>query len=75
MPTLTATVFRNFFSKRATRLYPAVTREPFAEARGELYIDIKECNVCGLCARACPAQCIAVDRDKGTWACDPFECV
>jgi len=72
---MTPTIVRNFFGKRATRMYPIAKREPFAEVRGELYIDIKECNFCQLCARACPAQCITVDREKGTWECDPFECV
>jgi len=72
---MTPTIVKNFFGKRATRMYPITTREPFADVRGELYIDIKECNLCGLCARACPAQCITVDREKATWECDPYECV
>lgn len=72
---MTPTILKNFFGKRATRMYPIVTRDPFADVRGELVIDIKECNLCGLCARACPAQCITVDREKATWECDPYECV
>ena len=72
---MTPTIVRNFFNKRATRLYPVEPREIYPEVRGELYIDIKECNLCSLCARACPAQCITVDRQKMTWECDPFECV
>jgi ech hydrogenase subunit F len=72
---MTPNIVRNFFTKRATRRYPFEQRPPFEDARGELYIDIEECNLCSLCARACPAQCIAVDREKGTWECDPFECV
>ena len=75
MAYMTPTIFKNFFGKRATRMYPVTTREPFSEVRGELNIDIKECNLCSLCARACPAQCITVDREKATWECDPFECV
>lgn len=75
MAYMTPTIFKNFFGKRATRMYPVTTREPFNEVRGELFIDIKECNLCSLCARACPAQCITVDREKATWECDPFECV
>ena len=75
MAFMTPTVFRNFFGKPATRMYPITTREPFSNVRGELYIDVKECNMCTLCARACPAQCITVDREKATWECDPFECV
>ena len=75
MPFMTPTIFKNFFGKRATRMYPIATRDPFAEVRGELQIEIKECNFCTLCAKACPAQCITVDREKATWECDPFECV
>ena len=75
MPFMTPTIVKNFFTKRSTRMYPITTRENFEDVRGELYIDIKECNLCGLCARACPAQCITVDRNDATWSCDPFECV
>ena len=75
MPFMTPTIVKNFFGKRATRMYPVTAREPFQDARGELYIDIKECNLCTLCARACPSQCITVDRTTGKWECDPFECV
>lgn len=75
MPFMTPTIVKNFFTKRSTRLYPITVRELPQDTRGELYIDIKECNLCGLCARACPAQCITVDRESATWECDPFECV
>ena len=75
MPFMTPTIVKNFFTKRSTRMYPITTREAYEDVRGELYIDIKECNLCGLCARACPAQCITVDRNDATWSCDPFECV
>ena len=32
-------------------------------------------SACGLCARACPSQCITVDRQAATWECDTFACV
>ena len=71
----TPIVVRNLLRKPATRLYPAVVREPFPKFRGELYIDIKECIFCGTCSRKCPSQCIEVDKDAGTWKCDPYACI
>ena len=72
---MTPTIVKNFFGKRATRMYPVTKREGFDHARGELFVDMKECNLCSLCARACPAQCITVDRTTGVWECAPFSCV
>ncbi|MBN2489269.1 MAG: 4Fe-4S binding protein [Planctomycetes bacterium] len=72
---MTLNVLRNLFTPKATRLYPARVREPFAGYRGQLEIHIEDCIFCGLCARKCPALCIAVDIKTGKWECDPFACV
>jgi len=72
---MTPTVFRNVFSRPATRNHPFVVREPFAQARGELVNDIDSCIFCGMCERKCPSQCIEVDKDAGLWKYDPFACV
>jgi len=72
---MTPTILRNFFTKRATRRYPFVVRQPFEGYRGELYNDIDECTFCTVCAVKCPSQCITVDKKTGDWRCDPFVCV
>ena len=75
MFTMTPTVLRNFFSKRATRRYPYSVRPPFANVRGAIFNDITTCSFCGVCAAKCPSQCIVVDKKNGTWQCDPFACI
>lgn len=72
---MTPNVVRNFLSKKATRLYPFEVRDPFAGYRGELVNDIETCILCSMCAKKCPSQCITVDREKGTWECDPYACI
>ena len=71
----TPTVVKNLLSKPATRKYPFVVREPFPNFRGELLIDVEKCIFCGTCQRKCPSQCITVDKEKGTWQCDPHACI
>ncbi len=72
---MTGNVLKNLFTKKSTRAYPFVVREPFENNRGELYIDIDNCIFCSTCARKCPSQCITVDKEKGIWRCDAFACV
>jgi ech hydrogenase subunit F len=72
---MTKNIFKNAAAKPATRLHPFVVREPFADARGELYNDIDKCIFCMTCARKCPSQCIEIDAKAGIWTCDPFACV
>lgn len=69
------TVVRNFFTGRATRMYPVETRDPFPQVRGELKIDEEKCNFCVRCSMVCPAQCITVDRKEASWKYDPYACV
>ncbi len=52
-----------------------MTREPFAEVRGELKNEGSVCTLCGVCAVKCPSQCIVVDKKNATWQWDPFACV
>lgn len=66
---------RNLFTKPATRRYPYVVREPFAASRGRLVIDYPACIHCLACAKRCPANAIAVDREAKTWSLDRFACV
>ena len=72
---MTKNILKNLITKKSTRPYPFVIREPFEISRGELYNDIDNCIFCSTCARKCPSQCITVDKEKGIWTCDPFACV
>lgn len=71
----TPTVVRNLLKKPVTRKYPFVVRDPFPAFRGELVMDIEKCIFCGMCSRKCPSQCIAVDKEKGTWTCEVGACI
>lgn len=68
-------IFRNFFSKPATRLYPKYKRTPFSLNRGNLSIDPNTCIYCGMCSRVCPVNAIKVDKKTQTWTLDPFHCI
>jgi len=70
-----STILKNFFTGYSTRLYPFKTREPFADVKGTLKIDIEKCTFCTVCQIKCPSQCIQVDRKEKGWQCDPFSCV
>ena len=72
---MTPNILRNLVSRRATRNYPFEVRPAFPQARGELVNAIEQCIFCGICQRKCPSQCISVDKNTGTWLCDPFACV
>ncbi|BCS89916.1 4Fe-4S binding protein [Pseudodesulfovibrio sediminis] len=74
LPRLIPEALKGLFCRPATRRYPAETREPYAESRGEIVNDASKCILCGLCARRCPTACIEVDK-KGLWAHEPFACV
>lgn len=71
----TPSILKNIASRPATRKYPFAKRELPEGVRGELYNDIHTCIFCGICSRKCPSLCITVDKNAGTWICDPFMCV
>lgn len=66
---------RNLFSRPATRRYPVQVREPFTGARGALVMDFETCNLCGLCARHCPPQALAVSRTDRTVSFEELRCI
>ena len=68
-------VLRNLLSRNATRKYPYVRREPFPYYRGPVQIDAEKCILCGICAKKCPSQCIAIDPKEGTWDLDLLACI
>ena len=76
MPWMLPTIIRNLFSTPATRRYPFKDiREPFPGTRGKVHFDMEKCNLCGACARICPANAIIVDKENKTIQYDPFACI
>ena len=72
---MTPNVLRNLFAKKATRRYPDQVRPSFDGMRGALSNDVETCTLCGVCAVKCPSQCLAVEKNAGTWRYDSFACV
>ncbi len=68
-------VLGNLFGGPATRMYPFQKREPFERARGQIVFDGEKCNLCGACARRCPAAVITVDRVARTYRFENFRCI
>jgi len=68
-------VFRNLFSRPATRPFPASAREPAPDARGSVDFNIESCVFCGACALRCPTEAIEVNRQERTLEFDLFRCV
>jgi ech hydrogenase subunit F len=69
------TVIRNLFGGPATRMYPVAVREPFPGARGQVEFNEDLCDMCGLCARRCPAVAIDLDKEKKEWILYPDRCI
>ncbi len=67
--------FGSLFKKPETLLYPFETKTPPAGLKGHIVIDASRCILCGICAKTCPADAIAVEKKDRTWAIDPFRCV
>lgn len=68
-------LFKNLFSKPATRMYPVVPREWQERTRGHVEIDINNCILCGMCQRKCPANAITVNRAGRTWEIQRMQCI
>jgi len=70
------TIWKNLFSRPATRRYPFKDiREPFSGYRGKISFDTKKCDLCGDCERVCPAKAIEVDEKNKQIRYDPFKCI
>ena len=70
------TIIKNLFSRPATRRYPFKDiREPFSGYRGRIYWDVNKCDLCGDCARVCPADAIEVGLENRQITYDPFKCI
>jgi len=66
---------KNLFSKPATKLYPVEKYTPVEGYRGEYDMDQSTCIYCGLCARACPAGCITVDKKTSSYRINVTRCI
>jgi ech hydrogenase subunit F len=73
--TIAGLVTKSAFSKPATRRYPFVKREPYANTRGSIVIDIDKCTMCTLCQKRCPTEAIEVKRTEKVWSIDRLRCI
>lgn len=67
--------FGSLFKKPETVLYPFEQKPAPAGLKGHIENDASLCILCGICAKACPACAITVEKKERTWAIDPFRCV
>jgi formate hydrogenlyase subunit 6/NADH:ubiquinone oxidoreductase subunit I len=74
-PGMSFITLKNLFSRPATRPYPRLRRPPFALDRGEIANDIGVCILCGICARVCPDQALAVSKSERSWEIDHLRCI
>jgi len=63
------------FKKPETVQYPFESKPAPAGRKGHIVVNIDDCVFCGLCAKACPAMAIEVDKAQRTWSIDYFQCV
>ena len=66
---------KGLFSKPATAMYPIKAREFYPRTRGAIENRIGECIFCGICARKCPTNALAVKREDKEWSIDRFACI
>lgn len=75
MLTLTKTVLKSLFGKPATRQYPFEKREPFANTRGHVVVNITSCMFCTLCEKKCPTGAIKIDRKAKLFEINRLKCI
>jgi formate hydrogenlyase subunit 6/NADH:ubiquinone oxidoreductase subunit I len=68
-------VLRSLFKKPATLMYPVVPRAWQELTRGSIGIDEASCILCGICAKKCPTNAIAVSRTERIWAIERMQCI
>lgn len=67
--------FGSLFKKPETLLYPFEKKEPYTGQKGHIINDVSSCILCGMCQKACPCNCIKVDKASRKWEINPFMCV
>ena len=73
--TFAKTALKNLISKPVTTQYPDAPIDYPVRSRGHIEIDIDQCISCSLCVRNCPTECLAVDKNAGTWTINRFDCI
>ncbi|MDR0309413.1 MAG: 4Fe-4S binding protein [Candidatus Methanoplasma sp.] len=68
-------VLRSLFKRPSTTKHPKVAREWEDGTRGRVLIDAPSCILCGICAKRCPSDALAVDRAGATWEINRMRCV
>jgi len=68
-------IIRSLFKKPATLMYPVKPREWTENTRGRIEIEIDDCIFCGICARKCPTDALAVDREAKSWSIARMGCI
>jgi ech hydrogenase subunit F len=61
--------------KPATRMYPFVPRQPFANSRGQLVFVKDNCVYCNICAKKCPTKALTVHRASKKWGIERLQCI
>lgn len=69
------TIMKSLFSKPATAMYPIIKNDFYPNTRGNIKIDIENCNYCALCSRRCPAGAIEVSKPDKKWEIDRTRCI
>lgn len=67
--------FGSLFKKPETLLYPFEEKTPYPGQKGHVVNDAPKCILCGMCQRACPCNCITVNKQERTWEIEPFMCI
>lgn len=65
LPKGMAVPFKYMFQKTTTVQYPEERKNITERFRGLLINDVPKCIVCELCAKACPVQCIKIQKIRG----------
>lgn len=74
-PPFLTTVLTNLLKRKSTRPYPYQKRAPYPEVRGILKNQVEKCIFCGSCSLKCPANCIEINKQEGTWQYKPYLCI
>ncbi|MDR0569896.1 MAG: 4Fe-4S binding protein [Clostridiales Family XIII bacterium] len=68
-------IMRSLFRRPATLMYPVVKRDWQERTRGHIEIDVESCIFCGICAKKCPTDALAVSRDEKSWTIQRMQCI